>query len=204
MTINQKETKKVKLSIRNMKKRYKNGDGVEHINLDVYEGEFVTMLGPSGCGKSTILRTLGGFLDINEGEIIIDGKEVQNLPPEKRPTAMVFQSYNLWPHMSVYENLAFGMKLKKTDKKEMDEKIRKMLKMVGMAGYERKYPGQLSGGQQQRVAIARALLLQPAVLLLDEPFSALDAKIRSQMREELKRIQQDLNITIVLDRKSVV
>ena len=170
---------------------------MEHINLDVYEGEFVTMLGPSGCGKSTILRTLGGFLDINEGEIIIDGKEVQNLPPEKRPTAMIFQSYNLWPHMSVYENLAFGMKLKKTDKKEMDEKIRKMLKMVGMAGYERKYPGQLSGGQQQRVAIARALLLQPAVLLLDEPFSALDAKIRSQMREELKRIQQDLNITIV-------
>ncbi len=197
MTINQEETKKVKLSIRNMKKRYKNGDGVEHINLDVYEGEFVTLLGPSGCGKSTILRTLGGFLDINEGEIIIDGKQVQNLPPEKRPTAMVFQSYNLWPHMSVYENLAFGMKLKKTDKKEMDEKIRKMLKMVGMAGYERKYPGQLSGGQQQRVAIARALLLQPAVLLLDEPFSALDAKIRSQMREELKRIQQDLNITIV-------
>ena len=110
-----------------MKKRYKNGDGVEHINLDVYEGEFVTLLGPSGCGKSTILRTLGGFLDINEGEIIIDGKQVQNLPPEKRPTAMVFQSYNLWPHMSVYENLAFGMKLKKTDKKEMDEKIRKKL-----------------------------------------------------------------------------
>ena len=130
MTINPEETKKVKLSIRNMKKRYKNGDGVEHINLDVYEGEFVTMLGPSGCGKSTILRTLGGFLDINEGEIIIDGEEVQNLPPEKRPTAMVFQSYNLWPHMSVYENLAFGMKLKKTDKKEIDEKIRKMLQFL--------------------------------------------------------------------------
>lgn len=180
-----------------MKKHYKNGDGVDYINLDVYEGEFVTMLGPSGCGKSTILRTLGGFLDIDEGEIIIDGEQVQNLPPEKRPTAMVFQSYNLWPHMSVYDNLAFGMKLKREDKKEMDRKIIEMLNMVGMGGYQRKYPNQLSGGQQQRVAIARALLLQPAVLLLDEPFSALDAKIRSQMREELKRIQQELNITIV-------
>ncbi len=193
----EKENKKIKLSIHNMKKHYKNGDGVDYINLDVYEGEFVTMLGPSGCGKSTILRTLGGFLDIDEGEIIIDGEQVQNLPPEKRPTAMVFQSYNLWPHMSVYDNLAFGMKLKREDKKEMDRKIIEMLNMVGMGGYQRKYPNQLSGGQQQRVAIARALLLQPAVLLLDEPFSALDAKIRSQMREELKRIQQELNITIV-------
>lgn len=191
------EDKKIKLSIHNMKKHYKNGDGVDYINLDVYEGEFVTMLGPSGCGKSTILRTLGGFLDIDEGEIVIDGVPVQNLPPEKRPTAMVFQSYNLWPHMSVYDNLAFGMKLKREDKKEMDRKIIEMLNMVGMGGYQRKYPNQLSGGQQQRVAIARALLLQPAVLLLDEPFSALDAKIRSQMREELKRIQQELNITIV-------
>ncbi len=193
----EEENKKIKLSIHNMKKHYKNGDGVDYINLDVYEGEFVTMLGPSGCGKSTILRTLGGFLDIDEGEIIIDGEQVQNLPPEKRPTAMVFQSYNLWPHMSVYDNLAFGMKLKREDKKEMDRKIIEMLNMVGMGGYQRKYPNQLSGGQQQRVAIARALLLQPAVLLLDEPFSALDAKIRSQMREELKRIQQELNITIV-------
>jgi putative spermidine/putrescine transport system ATP-binding protein len=188
---------KLKLQIKNMKKLYKNGDGVENINLDVYEGEFVTMLGPSGCGKSTILRTLGGFLDIDEGEIIIDDQLINNLPPEKRPTAMVFQSYNLWPHMTVYDNLAFGLKIKKMPKEQIKSEIAKELKLVNMEGYEKKYPSQLSGGQQQRIAIARALLLRPSVLLLDEPFSALDAKIRGQMREELKKIQEELNITVV-------
>ena len=185
------EERKAKLRIHDMKKTYDNGDGVEHINLDVYEGEFVTLLGPSGCGKSTILRTLGGFLEIDEGKIILDGEEVQSLPPEKRPTAMVFQNYNLWPHMSVYDNLAFGMKIKKMPKNEINDRVIQMLELVGMKGYEKKYPGQLSGGQQQRVAIARALLLEPAVLLLDEPFSALDAKIRSQMREELKKFKRN-------------
>ncbi|WP_242984414.1 ABC transporter ATP-binding protein [Clostridium sp. chh4-2] len=180
-----------------MKKKYKNGDGVENINIDVYEGEFLTMLGPSGCGKSTILRTLGGFLDIDEGEILIDGLPVQNLPPEKRPTAMVFQSYNLWPHMTVYDNLAFGLEIKKMPKDQIKREIEKGLKLVKMESFANKYPGQLSGGQQQRVAIARALLLKPSVLLLDEPFSALDAKIRAQMREELKKIQEELNITVV-------
>ncbi|PNV63344.1 ABC transporter ATP-binding protein [Clostridium sp. chh4-2] len=189
--------KNVKLSIKNMKKKYKNGDGVENINIDVYEGEFLTMLGPSGCGKSTILRTLGGFLDIDEGEILIDGLPVQNLPPEKRPTAMVFQSYNLWPHMTVYDNLAFGLEIKKMPKDQIKREIEKGLKLVKMESFANKYPGQLSGGQQQRVAIARALLLKPSVLLLDEPFSALDAKIRAQMREELKKIQEELNITVV-------
>ncbi len=187
----------MKLSIKNMKKKYKNGDGVENINIDVYEGEFLTMLGPSGCGKSTILRTLGGFLDIDEGEILIDGLPVQNLPPEKRPTAMVFQSYNLWPHMTVYDNLAFGLEIKKMPKDQIKREIEKGLKLVKMESFANKYPGQLSGGQQQRVAIARALLLKPSVLLLDEPFSALDAKIRAQMREELKKIQEELNITVV-------
>ena len=180
-----------------MKKKYKNGDGVENINIDVYEGEFLTMLGPSGCGKSTILSTLGGFLDIDEGEILIDGLPVQNLPPEKRPTAMVFQSYNLWPHMTVYDNLAFGLEIKKMPKDQIKREIEKGLKLVKMESFANKYPGQLSGGQQQRVAIARALLLKPSVLLLDEPFSALDAKIRAQMREELKKIQEELNITVV-------
>lgn len=189
--------RKLKLQIKNMKKRYKNGDGVENINIDVYEGEFVTMLGPSGCGKSTILRTLGGFLNIDGGDILIDGKSVKDLPPEKRPTAMVFQSYNLWPHMTVYDNLAFGMEIKKIPKDVIRSEIERGLKLVNMSGYEKKYPGQLSGGQQQRVAIARALLLKPSVLLLDEPFSALDAKIRGQMREELKKIQEELNITVV-------
>mgnify|MGYP002558575837 CR=1 FL=1 len=187
----------LKLEIRDMTKRYDNGDGVEHINLKIYEGEIVTMLGPSGCGKSTILRTIGGFLDVTDGDILIDNESIVKLPPEKRPTAMVFQSYNLWPHMTIYENMAFGLKLRKTPKKEMDAQIAEMLALVKMSGSEKKYPTQLSGGQQQRVAIARALVLRPAVLLLDEPFSALDAKIRGQMREELKRIQREAGLTVI-------
>lgn len=189
--------RKVKLEIKDMAKKYDNGDGVEHINLKVYEGEIVTFLGPSGCGKSTILRAIGGFSDITSGDILIDGKSIKGLPPENRPTAMVFQSYNLWPHMTIYENLAFGLKLRKVPKKTMDEDIKKMLALVSMSGCEKKYPGQLSGGQQQRIAIARSLLLKPSLLLLDEPFSALDAKIRQQMREELKRIQSELGITVI-------
>lgn len=187
----------IKLQIKDMKKHYQNGDGVDNINFVVHKGEFLTMLGPSGCGKSTILRTLGGFLNIDEGDILIDNQSIKNLPPEKRPTSMVFQSYNLWPHMTVEENLAFGLKIKKLPKEEIKQKIKRGLELVNMAGTQKKYPGQLSGGQQQRVAIARALILEPSVLLLDEPFSALDAKIRMQMREELKKIQEELQITVV-------
>ncbi len=185
-----------KLQIKDMKKRYRNGDGVEHINIDVAPGEFLTMLGPSGCGKSTILRTIGGFLQIDEGDILLDGKSIKDLPPEKRPTAMVFQSYNLWPHMTVADNLAFGLKIRKMNKNDIAKKVKDGLALVNMSGTEYKYPTQLSGGQQ-RIAIARALLLEPSVLLLDEPFSALDAKIRAQMREELKKIQEELHITVV-------
>ncbi|MGM9919143.1 MAG: ABC transporter ATP-binding protein [Lactimicrobium massiliense] len=186
-----------KLQIKDMKKRYRNGDGVEHINIDVAPGEFLTMLGPSGCGKSTILRTIGGFLQIDEGDILLDGKSIKDLPPEKRPTAMVFQSYNLWPHMTVADNLAFGLRIRKMNKNDIAKKVKDGLALVNMSGTEYKYPTQLSGGQQQRIAIARALLLEPSVLLLDEPFSALDAKIRAQMREELKKIQEELHITVV-------
>ncbi|MDO5702198.1 MAG: ABC transporter ATP-binding protein, partial [Lachnospiraceae bacterium] len=189
--------KKVMLELVDMTKKYGNGDGVEHIGLKVYEGEILTLLGPSGCGKSTSLRTVGGFLDVTSGDILINGRSIVNLPPEKRPTAMVFQSYNLWPHMTIYENLAYGLKLRKVPAAEIKENITKILQMVSMPGCEKKYPGQLSGGQQQRIAIARSLLLKPELLLLDEPFSALDAKIRQQMREELKKIQQDLGITVV-------
>lgn len=186
-----------KLDLINLTKKYKNGDGVENINLHVATGELVTMLGPSGCGKTTILRMIGGFLTPDSGEILLDGKDVVPLPPEKRPTAMVFQNYNLWPHMTVFENLAFGLRLRKTAKKEIERMVQEVLVMVRMDGTEKKFPAQLSGGQQQRIAIARAILLKPSLLLLDEPFSALDAKIRSQMRDELGRIQRELNMTVV-------
>lgn len=187
----------IKVQIKDMDKIYPNGDGVRDVNLDIREGEIITLLGPSGCGKTTILRTLGGFLDVTEGAILINGEDVTAMPPEKRPTGMVFQSYNLWPHMTVEENLSFGMKLRKIPKKTIKKDIEDMLDMMRLPGMEKKYPSQLSGGQQQRIAIARSLLLKPAVLLMDEPFSALDAKIRMQMREELKRIQRELNITVV-------
>lgn len=187
----------IKLEIKNMTKKYKNGDGVEGINLAVNTGELITLLGPSGCGKTTILRTIGGFLQCDAGSIEIDGNDISHLPPEKRPTAMVFQSYNLWPHMTVMENMAFGLKLRRVPKPERVRRVKEMLELIKMSGTENKYPGQMSGGQQQRIAIGRSLLLQPDVLLLDEPFSALDAKIRSQMREELRKIQIDLNITVV-------
>ena len=169
----------IKLETRNLTKKFSATEGVADISLQVYEHELLTLLGPSGCGKTTILRAIGGFNKIDSGKILLDGAEVQGLPPEKRPTGMVFQSYNLWPHMTIYENMAFGLKLRKTPKKEMDAQIAEMLALVKMSGSEKKYPTQLSGGQQQRVAIARALVLRPAVLLLDEPFSALDAKIRT-------------------------
>jgi len=188
---------KIKLSLKGLKKKYSNGDGVEGINLDVNEGELLTMLGPSGCGKTTILRCIGGFIEPDSGEILLDNVDIVNLSPEKRPTVMVFQSYNLWPHMTIFDNLAFGLKLRKIDKKQIKEEVKKVLDLVRMEGTQKKYPSQLSGGQQQRVAIARALLLKPALLLLDEPFSALDAKIRAQMREELKKIQTQLGITVV-------
>lgn len=176
---------------------YDNGDGVKNINLNIHNNEIVTLLGPSGCGKSTILRALGGFNPVSSGHIYIEGIDVTNIAPENRPTSMVFQGYNLWPHMTVYENLAYGLKLRKVDKKIIDSEIENILKLLKMVGFEKKYPSQMSGGQQQRIAIGRSLLLKPAVLLLDEPFSALDAKIRQQMRAELRRIQQELGISVV-------
>ena len=186
-----------KLIIENLTKKFSKNEGVENINRCEKEHELLSLLGPSGCGKTTILRAIGGFNQIDSGRILLDGKEIQDLQPEKRPTGMVFQSYNLWPHMTIYENMAFGMQIRKCPKEQIKKEIQKMLELVRMDGSEKKYPSQLSGGQQQRIAIARALVLKPSLLLLDEPFSALDAKIRGQMREELKRIQREAGLTVM-------
>ncbi|OPA80886.1 ABC transporter ATP-binding protein [Paenibacillus selenitireducens] len=190
-------TAQVQLSIQKLTKRYKTGEGVTGISLDIKQGELVTLLGPSGCGKTTVLRSVGGFLEPDSGDIQIAGKSVLHLPPEKRPTAMVFQSYNLWPHMTVYENLAFGLKIRKMRKEQIRDAVERALQLVRLPGAEQKRPTELSGGQQQRVAVARALLLEPAVLLLDEPFSALDAKLRNELREELREIQLSTKLTMM-------
>ena len=167
------------------------------VNLDIYENEFVTLLGPSGCGKTTLLRILGGFLQADEGKVIFDGEEISKRPPYERELNTVFQKYALFPHLSVYENIAFGLKIKKVSKDVIEQKVMKMLKLIGLEGYEDKNTTLLSGGQQQRVAIARALVNEPKVLLLDEPLAALDLKLRKEMQYELKRIQQEVGITFI-------
>lgn len=167
------------------------------INLDICENEFVTLLGPSGCGKTTLLRILGGFLEPTEGKVIFDGEDIANLPPYKRELNTVFQKYALFPHMDVYDNIAFGLKIKKMSKDVIEQKVMKMLRLIGLEGYEKKNVTLLSGGQQQRVAIARALVNEPKVLLLDEPLAALDLKLRKEMQYELKRIQKEVGITFI-------
>ncbi len=170
---------------------------VDGINLDVGQGELVCLLGPSGCGKTTTLRMVGGFISPDAGRIEIGGRDVTGLPPERRPTAMVFQNYALWPHMTVFKNIAYGLKLRKISKPEIEERVQAVLKMVNLTHLRDRHPAALSGGEQQRVALARALVLEPAVLLLDEPLSNLDAKLRVVVREEIKEIQQRLKITTV-------
>lgn len=167
------------------------------IDLDIYENEFVTLLGPSGCGKTTLLRILGGFIEPTEGLVLLNGQDIKDLPPYKRELNTVFQKYALFPHMNVYDNIAFGLKIKKEAKDVIDQKVMRMLKMIGLEGFENKDITLMSGGQQQRVAIARALVNEPKVLLLDEPLSALDARLRKEMQYELKRIQQEVGITFI-------
>ena len=167
------------------------------IDLDIYENEFVTLLGPSGCGKTTLLRILGGFLEPSEGQVILNGEDICEVPAYKRELNTVFQKYALFPHMNVYDNIAFGLKIKKMSKDVIDQKVMKMLKLIGLEGFENKDVTLLSGGQQQRVAIARALVNEPKVLLLDEPLGALDLKLRKTMQIELKKIQQRVWITFV-------
>ena len=189
--------KKKLIEFRNIVKNFDGQIVLKGINLDIYENEFVTLLGPSGCGKTTLLRILGGFLDADEGSVIFDGEEISNKPPYERELNTVFQKYALFPHLSVYENIAFGLKIKKMSKDVIDQKVMKMLKLIGLEGYENKNTTLLSGGQQQRVAIARALVNEPKVLLLDEPLAALDLKLRKEMQYELKRIQQEVGITFI-------
>ena len=190
------EQKKL-IEFRNIVKNFDGQIVLKGVNLDIYENEFVTLLGPSGCGKTTLLRILGGFLEADEGKVIFDGEEISQKPPYERELNTVFQKYALFPHLSVYENIAFGLKIKKMSKDVIEQKVMKMLKLIGLEGYENKNTTLLSGGQQQRVAIARALVNEPKVLLLDEPLAALDLKLRKEMQYELKRIQQEVGITFI-------
>ncbi len=170
---------------------------VNHINLEVADGELVTLLGPSGCGKTTTLRMISGFEYPSAGQIFIAGRDVANVPPDKRGISMVFQSYALFPHLSIWENIAYGLKVQKLPKDKVMVRTDAVIKLMQLEGFERRFPNQLSGGQQQRVALARAVVIEPSVLLFDEPLSNLDAKLREHMRDELRSIQKRLGITSV-------
>ena len=170
---------------------------VKDLNLDIAEGEFITMLGPSGSGKTTCLMMIAGFETPTNGEIFLDSNPISNIPPHKRGIGMVFQNYALFPHMTVYENLAFPLKVRKMSKEDIDKKVDKALSMVSLSGFENRMPGQLSGGQQQRVAVARALVFDPAVVLMDEPLGALDKNLRESMQYEIKHIHENIGVTVV-------
>ena len=185
------------IEFRNIVKKFDGQIVLKGINLDINKNEFVTLLGPSGCGKTTLLRILGGFLEQDEGSVIFNGEEISKIPAYKRPINTVFQKYALFPHLNVYDNVAFGLRIKKMDEKLIEPKVNRMLELVGLDGFQKKDVTLLSGGQQQRVAIARALVNEPDVLLLDEPLSALDAKLRKEMQHELKRIQEEVGITFI-------
>ena len=189
--------KEVIINLTDVSKSYDGELILDHINLQIHDKEFVTLLGPSGCGKTTTLRIIGGFETADTGDVFFDGKSVKDVPPHKRPVNTVFQKYALFPHLNVFENIAFGLRLKKTDEKIIREKVKEMLSLVNLKGFERRRVSTLSGGQQQRVAIARALVNEPEVLLLDEPLGALDLKLRKDMQNELKKMQKATGITFI-------
>lgn len=185
------------VQIEHLTKQYKDTIALNNLSLTFEKGEFVTLLGPSGCGKSTLLRCIAGLASIEEGGIRVDGSDITNLPSKDREIGMVFQSYALFPNMTVFENISFGLRMKGLKKSEYEPKVKRMIELVDLVGKEQSYPHQLSGGQQQRVALARSLVMEPKILLLDEPLSALDAKIRKNLQIELRRIQRELSITTV-------
>ncbi len=189
------ETKIIEL--KNLNKQFSNVNILDDISLYINKNEFLTLLGPSGCGKTTTLRIIAGFETPTNGQVLFEGKDILSTPAHKRKINTVFQKYALFPNMNVYDNIAFGLHLKKLDKKTIDEKVRKMLKLVNLTGYEKRSIKALSGGQQQRIAIARALVNEPEVLLLDEPLGALDLKLRKEMQIELKNMQVQLGITFI-------
>ncbi len=185
------------LRINNLVKTYEDQTVLNDVSFEVKESEFLTLLGPSGCGKTTTLRILGGFIKPDGGHVTFAGEELTSLPPYERQINTVFQRYALFPHLNVYENIAFGLRIKKIDEKTIREKVERMLALVNLSGYEKRRTSQLSGGQQQRIAIARALVNEPKVLLLDEPLGALDLKLRKEMQMELKTMQRELGITFI-------
>lgn len=187
----------VHIRLRSLSKRFGDTLAVNDLNLEVEKGSFITLLGPSGCGKTTTLRLIAGFTHPDQGEIYLGDKLLNKIPAHKRGVAMVFQSYALFPHMNVFNNVAYGLKLRKMSKEEIRKKVKKVLSLLDMEGMENRWPGQLSGGQQQRIAVARALALEPEALLMDEPLSNLDAKLRISVRNEIKELQRRLGITTI-------
>ena len=186
------------LSLKNISKKYKDKEILKNISFDIKEGELVCILGPSGCGKTTLLNIIGGFVSDFSGDVLLSDENINNIPPEKREIATVFQSYGLFTHKNVIDNVSYGLKLLKVDKNTRENRAKEMLEKVGLAGYEKKKIKELSGGEQQRVAIARSMVLNPKLLLLDEPLSNLDVHLRDVMRKEIKRIKKQFGVTMVI------
>lgn len=185
------------LKVENLNKNFGKVRAIQKVSFEAPEGKVLSLLGPSGCGKTTTLRCIAGFENPDDGKIYLDNRDITNIPPEKRGIGMVFQNYALWPHMTVYGNLAFGLQIRKISKEEINKRVKRVLEIVQLSGYEDRFPRQLSGGQQQRIAMARALVFEPEIMLLDEPLSNLDAKLREEMRFEFTEMQKKLGITAV-------
>lgn len=185
------------LQLKNINKYFGKNHVIKNVNLNFEKGHFITFLGPSGCGKTTLLRMIAGFYEPDEGEILLNGKNIEKVPPYNRNTAMVFQEYALFPHMNVFDNVSYGLRVKKKPKDEIEKRVKQALSLMQLEGMKKRFPNQMSGGQQQRVAVARALVMNPEVLLLDEPLSNLDAKLRENVRVELRQIQQQMGLSTI-------